>query len=147
IEIDQHVAAEYDVEAAERYRILQQIELAILHHAADLLADLPAITVLLEIFDQQGDRQAALHLELRIDALFGPVENLRREIGTDDIDLPAGELRAHLRQDHGQRIGLLAAGTGGTPDADRLRRSALLQQDRQDQLLELVERLGVAEEE
>ncbi len=75
------------------------------------------------------------------------LQNLGREIGADDLDLPAGELRAHFRKDHRQRIAFLARRAGGRPDADGLRRRARLQQRRQADLLELVERLGVAEEE
>src|SRR5437868_2822562 len=39
VEIDQHVADEDHVEPAERARVVQQIELAVLHHGADLLVD------------------------------------------------------------------------------------------------------------
>ena len=47
---------------------MQQIELPVLHHGADVRVDLPELADLLEILDQQLDRQAALHLELAVDA-------------------------------------------------------------------------------
>ena len=68
IEIDQDVAAEDDVECPELGKVVQQIELPVLHHGADVGVDLPELSRLLEIFDQQLDRQAALHLELAVDA-------------------------------------------------------------------------------
>ncbi len=47
-----------------------------------------------EILDQQLDRQAALHLELAVDAGLGLLQHLVREVGGDDLDAPAGELLA-----------------------------------------------------
>ena len=43
IEIDQHVAAEHHVEAAEAGEIGQQIERPVLHHGADVRRDLPGV--------------------------------------------------------------------------------------------------------
>ena len=43
VEIDQHVAAEDDVEHAEVGKILQQVELAMLHHGADVGIELPEL--------------------------------------------------------------------------------------------------------
>ena len=41
VEIDQHVAAEDHVERAEVGKILQQVQLAVLHHGADVGIELP----------------------------------------------------------------------------------------------------------
>src|SRR5665213_4065698 len=43
IEINQHVAAEHDVERTERREIVEQIERAEMHHGADVGRELPTI--------------------------------------------------------------------------------------------------------
>ena len=43
VEIDQHVAAEDHVEGAEMGEVLQQVELAVLHHGADVGIELPEL--------------------------------------------------------------------------------------------------------
>ena len=53
---------------------------------ADRGVDLPALALLLEILDQQLDRQAALHLELRVEPGLRLVEDLGREVGRDDLE-------------------------------------------------------------
>src|SRR4029453_5637421 len=70
IEKNQNVPAENDVEGAELGEIVQQIQLPVLNHRADVRVDLPEFAVLLEIFDQQLNRKAALDLELAVDAVL-----------------------------------------------------------------------------
>ena len=68
--------------------IVQQVEFLVLHHAADLLADLPAISGLLKILHQQRNRQAALGFE-----------RLRRRTGAHrahQVDLGRGKAFADL---------------------------------------------------
>ena len=98
VEIDQDVAAEDDVEGAELGEIVQQIQLPMLNHGAQLRADLPKLAVLLEIFDEQLNRKAALDLELAVDARFRFLEHFRGQVGRDDFDAPSGERRAHFLQ-------------------------------------------------
>ena len=45
------------------------------------------------MLDQQLNRQAALHLELVVDAGLGALQHLGGQVGGDDLDAPAGERR------------------------------------------------------
>ena len=69
IEVDQHVAAEYDVEPAERAQIAEQVPLLPLHHGAECVADPPAGVLAVEIPHQHLHRQAALDFELGVEPL------------------------------------------------------------------------------
>src|SRR5690348_14879118 len=69
VEIDQHVAAEDQIEDAEVGKVRQQVELAEFDHGADVRRDLPELTGLGKMLDQELDRQPALHLELAVEAL------------------------------------------------------------------------------
>ena len=88
-----------------------------------------------------------MHLELRVEPLFRLVENGRREVRRHDLDTPACHLSRLFLQDHGERVRLLPGGTGRGPDAQGLRRTTRFQKLRQNDVLELVERPRVAEEE
>ena len=44
-----------------------------------------------KILHQQLDRQAALHLELAVDAGLGLLQHLVGQIGGEDLDAPAGK--------------------------------------------------------
>ena len=90
----------------------------VLHHAADLRSDFPELADLREIFDQQGDRQPALHFELAVEARFGLLEHLGRKIGGEQLDPPSGDSRSHLLEAHCQRIGLLPGRRRRAPDPD-----------------------------
>ena len=91
VEIDQDVAAEDHVEAAELVVALQQVVLLELDHRADALRDLPFVADLLEMLQQHLDRQAALDLELAVDAGAGLFQNLCGDVGPQNLDLPPGE--------------------------------------------------------
>src|SRR5207249_11586692 len=80
VEVDQHIAAEHDVEYAKRPEIIEQVERPELHRGADLGRKVPAVTDLREMFDQELDRQPALNLELAVDAGLGLLQHLGREI-------------------------------------------------------------------
>src|SRR6266545_870431 len=147
IEIDQHVAAEHQVEHAELAEVLQQVERLELDHGADVGGDLPAFADLREILDQQLDRQPALHLELAVEAGLGLLQHLGREIGGEDVETPSRQRLVELLEAHRQRIGLLAGRSGGAPDADALLRRARRHQSRHDGVAEMLERNLVAEEE
>ena len=93
VEIDQDVAAEHHVEGAEMGEILQQVELPVLDHGADIGIELPQLAGLGEMLDQHLDRQAALHLELAEDAGLGLFQHALRDVGRDNLDPPARQRR------------------------------------------------------
>src|SRR5260221_3178692 len=103
VEIDQDIAAEDDIEAAESGHFVEQVQLPETHHRANRRIDLPALALLLEILDEKLDGQAALHLELRVETSLGLVENLGLQGGGEAFDPPAGALRWLLAQIHGDR--------------------------------------------
>ena len=88
VEIDQDVAAENHVERSEMRKVLQQIQLPVLDHGADIGIELPQLSDLREMLDQHLDRQAALDLELAEDAGLGFFQHALRQIGRDDLDPP-----------------------------------------------------------
>ena len=147
IEIDQHVAAEDDVEHAEMGEVLQQIELTVLHHAADFGTDLPELAVLGEIFHQQPDRQSALHLELAEDAGLRFFQHRLRQVGGDDLGAPARQQGPGFLQAHRDRVRLLPGGGRRAPDAQGAAGGARLRQRRKHRLAQMVEWNLVAEEE
>ena len=81
IEIDQDVAAEDHVEGPEMGKILQQIQLPVLDHRADIGIKLPELSGLLEIFDEHLSLEPALDLELAKDTGFGFFKNTLRQVG------------------------------------------------------------------
>ena len=128
-------------------KIVQQVQLPVLNHGADLGVDLPELAVLLEVFDQHLNRKAALHLELAVDAGLRLLEHFLGQVGRDDFDAPSGKRRAHFLQAHRERIRLLAGRAGGAPDPDALAARARLHHLRHDRIAEVFERHLVAEEE
>ena len=79
VEIDQDVAAEDHVECSEMGKILQQVQLPVLDHGANIGVDLPQLAGLGEVLEQQLDRQAALHLELAEDTGSGFLKDRVRQ--------------------------------------------------------------------
>ncbi len=63
VELDEHVAAEDDVEAAEMGEIRDRSALLEMHTRAQILGDLPALALLMEIAQKHRNRQTALHLD------------------------------------------------------------------------------------
>ena len=63
IEIDQNVSAPDNVERSQRGEVREQIGAAKLDHAAQIRGDLPRLADLHEIFNEESDRQPALHFE------------------------------------------------------------------------------------
>src|SRR6266851_630068 len=89
IEVDQNVAAENHIEDPELGKILQQIQLPMLNHGADIGVDLPEFSGLLEVFDEHLDREAALDLELTVDSRPGLLEDLLRSVAMISTRHPA----------------------------------------------------------
>ena len=69
VEIDQDVPAQDHVEGSKRRKIRKKIEVVIFNHGANLRSDLPLLAELREIFDEQLNRQPALHFELAVQPL------------------------------------------------------------------------------
>ena len=88
VEIGQHIAAVDDVETAEGGRVVQQVERLVGHHLTNIAGQFPFVADLGEVLDQICDRQAALHLELGVEAGLGFSQHLGRQIGRQDLDLP-----------------------------------------------------------
>ena len=95
--------------------------------------------------DQHPDRQAALHLELGVEAGLGLLQGPGRQVGGDDLELELGEARDVLLHHHGQGIGLLTGGAAGAPHP-HLAVAAGRGQLGQDVVAQMVERGAVAEE-
>ena len=127
--------------------ILQQIELTVLHHAAEFGTDLPEFAVLGEIFHQQLNRQSALHLELAEDSGLRFFQHRQRQVGGDDLGAPTRQQGTCFLQAHRDRIRLLPGGGGRAPDAQGAAGRARLHQRREDRLAQMVERNLVAKEE
>jgi len=64
IKINQHIAAEDDVEAPENCGVFQQVKALPTHHGAKPIGNAPLSGIWFEILDQQLHRQTALHFEL-----------------------------------------------------------------------------------
>src|SRR3546814_16039789 len=94
---------------------------------------------------QQSDRQAALHLELRVEAFLCLLQDFDRQVGGDDLDAPAGQPRAVLLPHHCPGISLLHALPRGAPDAALLTAVAPLHTLTHHAFLELPERPPIAE--
>src|SRR5215218_1498511 len=139
IEVDQYVAAEDHVEHAELGEIVQQVELPVLNHGADVGIDLPELAVLPEVFDQHLNWQAALNLELTVDPRLRLLDHFLRNIRREDLNPPAGQRGAHLLQANRQRIRLLAGRTGGAPDPYGFPAGAGLQHLGHDRIAEVIE--------
>ena len=98
-------------------KVLQQVQLAMLDHAADIGVELPKLSDLREMLDQQLDWQPALHFELAEQAGLGFFEHALRQVGRDNLDSPAGQRLAGFLQKHCDRVGFLAGRGGRRPDA------------------------------
>ena len=147
IEVDQHIAAEDDVEHAERAQVAQQVEFAKLRHGAQRVGDAPVGLLLAEIAHQHLHGQAALDLELRVQAFLRAGQLFARDVGADDVDLTRAQRGLAFRQDHRQRVGFLAGRRGRRPDAQPDTRPPRGDQPRQSLGAKMLERLVVAKEE
>src|SRR5690348_11559112 len=147
LEIDEHVAAENDVEGSERGEVLQEVERPELDALAQGRLDAPALVFLVEVFGEHLNRQAALRFEMRVETAPRPVDHLGRDIGANQLHRPAGQTRALLLEDHGDGIGLLPARARGEPDAQRFSLGARFNEVRQNGFAERIEGARVTEEE
>ena len=65
---------------------------------------------------QQLFGQATLDLGEAVLAARGACDGTLGDIGTDDLDIPAGELCKAIHQQQREAIGLLPGGAGRAPD-------------------------------
>ena len=141
VEVDQHVAQEHHVEAAEFGQPVVQVGMREAHllpqpafdqHRALVLAlALQAVAVQ----EGQGDLARALQ---RVVAGAGLGQHPAADVGAHHLE---GPLAQAIGQDHRHAVGLLAAGAGRAPDAERRRTGVRAGHGAQQ-----VEVLGLAEE-
>src|SRR5260370_38073769 len=98
-------------------KVLQQIQLPVLNHGADIDIELPQLADLREMLDQHMDRQSALDLELAEDSSPGFFKDSLRQVGRNDFNPPPRQDRSKLLQAHRDRIRLLPGGGSRAPDA------------------------------
>src|SRR5680860_254726 len=145
VEIDEHIPAEDHVEHPERLAIAEEIMRPELDLAADVGTDLPRVSDLVEIFDQERDRQAPLHLELTVEPLARLAERILDEIRGHDLDRPANQPAVPLGKLHAKRIGFLPGRRRRAPDPDAALSLPLRHKLRQHYVDEIMERHFVAE--
>ena len=148
IQIDQQVAAADEIQAGKR-RIAEQVVLGEQHLLAQLLFH-PVLVLLLEQVLAQARGGDVGDDGARIDAMPGHRQGMLVEIGGEHLQPGAGLAQLGLfGQQHGQRIGFLATGTGGAPDAQFLVvfvDRQVLEQLRNDIALQGLEGLAIAKE-
>ena len=147
-EIDQQVAATEQIELGER-RVLDDVLHGEHHRVADVFLHLVA-GVVLGKEAAQAFRRDVLGDVGRI--VTGPRhgDGVVVEVGGVDLNvqfplLPGADLILQLEQEDGDRVGFLAAGATGHPDAEHVVLRLVCQQRWQDGLLERDKGLGVAE--
>src|SRR5690606_21791807 len=87
--IDQHIATEDDIEAAEGEVTVEQIQRLETHALGDVALDAPALVAdRIEMAAQALFREPPPQRELVIFAGLAGIEHLPRQIGGDDLDRP-----------------------------------------------------------
>src|SRR4051794_2076150 len=95
-EIEQHVAAQDDVEITRMRRRLEQIVNLEAYRLAQRFDRTPSVSDLFEPFDHLVDAEATLNLELGEDAAACPFDARRRDVGAEDVDGPSAPLLRRL---------------------------------------------------
>jgi hypothetical protein len=112
----------------------------------DVRVDFPLIAGADEIFDQKAGGEASVNFDALVAAGTGAFDHLRRDVGAEDFEFPAGEKGKILAHHHGEGICLLAAGTGGGPKAERSDVATIFDDGGEELIAEVVEGRGVAKE-
>ena len=143
-QVDQDVAAGYEVEARER-RIGQKILRREYHRFAQLARHAVAM-ILLGEETIETRRRDILSDRLRIEPVTGDRDGIIVDVRCKDLQLHLS-LRGFdlLKKEHGERVGLLARAAPGVPDADRSVDRLPADQFGNDALRQKSERLSVAE--
>ena len=145
LEIDQEISAADQVQPAEG-RILKDIVLGEDDHLADVVIDHIAVALFGKETAQPRDRDI-LQNAVAVDAARRHVDGIAVQVRREDLDIPAQSQLIHgLREEDGDRIGLLTCGTAGHPDPDLVRCPVAPEQVLDDPLLENVKIIRVAEE-
>src|ERR1017187_2851111 len=119
VEINHDIAAEHQVERSEGAHALAQVNRLETGHPAHRLAQLPLHAGTAEVLNQKGRRQTPVHLNLLVLAGPGTLQNLRGEIGAQNLDVPVTE--TFLQEKHRQAVGFLPGGCRGRPEPQLLR--------------------------
>jgi hypothetical protein len=117
-EVDHDVAEKDDVEGLARGKGQAEVALLKAAEALDVGVDFPLIAGADEVFDQEAGGQAAVDFDALIAAGAGAFDHFGGDVGAEDIDSPPGEQGKMLAQHDGERVGFLARGTGGGPEAE-----------------------------
>src|SRR5882757_1431105 len=143
LEINQQIAASDDIHAGKRW-VAQQVLRGKNHLVTQCLLDTVSVLVLLEKSLEPFGRQVAFYAA-GIDAGAGKGQWLIRRIGGKyfDIDFLACPLGL-LCEEHGERVGLLAARTGTHPGPDRIATLVLCDHGSYDGLAQCIPRSGIA---
>lgn len=145
LEVDHDVAAADKVELAER-RIGEQVVRRKHDHLADLVDDVVRVASDLEKAHQAIGRHVVGDA-FGIDALAGDLDRLHVDVRREDLDLTADALLVHrLAEQDGDRIRLLPRRAAGDPHADGVALARSGQNVVDCLVLELLERILVAEE-
>src|SRR5438093_7798433 len=145
VEIDHDVAHQDEVQDGKvRPRSHEALPLEP-DHRTDPSVELPSHAEPVEVLDQEVGRQAAVDLDLPVQARPGPIEHRGGHIRPDDRDLTIVQFAEVLADQHRQAVGLLAAGATGRPDEERSRQALALDQVRQHVGAETLERSHVSE--
>ena len=117
-EVDHDVAQKDDVEGLAGGKGLAEVALLKAAEALDVGVDFPLVVGADEVFDQEAGGQAAVDFDALIAAGAGALDHFGGDVGAEDVDSPAGEQGEMLAQHDGERVGFLAGGTGGGPEAE-----------------------------
>ncbi len=145
-EVDEHIAAEFEVDAREG-RALAEVVLAEDGQHADLLLDLVIAVLRGEIaFDEVG-RQID-ERRRRVNPPPGERDRVVVQVGGEDADVEGGQLLPeHIAEQDRQRVRLLARRAARRPEAQLIVvLPRVFDQRRQDALPQVGEEIGVAEE-
>jgi hypothetical protein len=144
-EVDQHVAAEDEIDAREGGAV-PQVVLAEDHHGADRLAHQVSVVDRHEVALDDLPSHAGQGRG-RIDAVAREVDRFGGDIGGEDADRQRIQIVAEdLCDEDGEGVGLLAGGAPGRPDAQLAPLRRLGDEAGQNLLAQIGEKLRVAEE-
>ena len=145
LQVDHQVAAAQQVQPCER-RILDHVLHRKHHHLADLLLHPQAGLVPGEKAPQPLGCEVLRDVG-RIDPAAGAGDGVVVQVGGVELDLELGPRRVHVfAQQHGDGIGILAAGAARHPGAKHVILAFVLEQHRQDIELECDKGFRVAKE-
>ncbi len=142
VEVDDDVAAEDNVELSLERPLGHQVELVVGDQALQAVIDLMlAATVDLDLLEPllAQRRRNGFERLIIIGALTRDREDLRIDVGREDLEIVIEHVGEGLKDRQRDRIGFLAVRTGGRPDAHAPTRLGALDQTRQNLVTQMVE--------